>query len=79
MATLVNRNMYWALYEKVIPCRVVGQDLETATVEVLLGNGARHRTSAYDVQPTLELALARQRQLIELSATCTFKFLGSEN
>ncbi len=65
MATLVNRKMWWALVDKVIPCLVVEQNLENATVTVLLQNGARHEADAYDVRATEGEARKRQQQLAE--------------
>ena len=63
MATLVNRKMYWALNYKIIPCLVVAQNLENATVELLLENGGRHTADAYDVRATEAEARERMNAL----------------
>jgi hypothetical protein len=63
MATLINRRMFWAVNNKVIPCVVVGHDLATARVTVLLDNGAQHQTDAYDVLATKAGAFNRLREI----------------
>lgn len=63
MATLINRRMFWALNHKIVPCFVVGHDLKTAKVTVLLDNGGRHEADAYDVRADEADARKRMNEL----------------
>lgn len=58
MATWVNREAWWAVDRLRVAhvVRVLKQDLEAATMEVLLDNGARHQAPAYDLHLTEEAA-----------------------
>jgi hypothetical protein len=49
MATMVNRQWFWATGSTVIPCRCTAQNIDDATATVLLSNGARHEVDAINL------------------------------
>ncbi len=63
MATLVNRRLWWAVDGRSVPVRVLSQDLESVTCEVLCDNGGRHTAPSYDLYLSEEIADDARRLL----------------
>jgi hypothetical protein len=56
MATWVNRDVFWVVDNRIVPARVISQNLDNRTLCLLLENGARHTAPAYDVHITHDAA-----------------------